>query len=46
MSNTEYRIYLMKRALARPDQELHGFRGRYEAVLKRLEARLLPVIVK
>lgn len=41
MSNDAYRIQMMKRALSRSDAELHGFRANYEAVARRLAARLI-----
>ena len=41
MSDTAYRLLLMKRALARSDAELFGHRPRYLEVARRLAALLL-----
>ena len=41
MSDTAYRLLLMKRALARSDAELFGHRPRYLEVVRRLAALLL-----
>lgn len=40
MSNDAYCLLLMRRALARSDAELFGFRARYEARLAVLVARI------
>lgn len=41
MSNDAYRLSLMRRALARSDEELFGNRHRYFEVAQRLAARLI-----
>ena len=41
MSETAYRLILMRRALARSDRELCGNRPRYEQVLHRVAGQLI-----
>ena len=43
MSDTAFRLLLMKRALARGDAELFGHRPRYLEVARRLAALLLSL---
>jgi hypothetical protein len=41
MSETAYRLILMRRALARSDRELLGRRALYESVLQRVASQLI-----